>query len=72
MAKRIIDVLSQTVEATEMPTILKNGLIRNGITEIKQIICLSKYDTYMLINFGKRRQELLTEFLKKHKLSLRQ
>lgn len=71
MARKVINVLKQTVEETEMPLLLKNGLIKNGITEVKQIIGMTKHDVYCLFNFGKRRQQLLDEFLKKHKLSLR-
>ena len=64
-------VLGKKIEEVEMNLLLKNGLIKNGITEVNQIAGLRKHDVYMFFNFGKRRQELLNEFMKENNIQFR-
>lgn len=64
-------ILTAEIQSLEIPTILKNGLIENGISTVGQIIALNRHEVQMLRNFGKKRIESLNEFLTENKLELR-
>lgn len=60
----------QIEEIDDMPTLLKNSLISNGMTTVGQVIAMNKFDVKMLNNFGKTREKMLYDFLEKNNLSL--
>ena len=68
--KNTENILKSEIKDVEMPTALKNALENNGITKISQIVSMNRFQIKMMRNFGKRRIEMLQEFLTENKLEI--
>ena len=69
--KEIMDLLHKNIsEITEMPAPLKNALQANGITTLNQVTGMNRHEIKMLKNFGKKRIELLKEFLSENNIQV--
>ena len=68
--KKNESILEKSIDEVEMTTPLKNALKNNGITKVSQIVSMNRFQIKMMRNFGKRRIEMLEEFLTENKLEI--
>lgn len=65
------ELISKKIADVEMPVRLKNALTSNGIETVGQITAMTKFNVMMLNSFGKKRIDMLNEFLEKNNLELK-